>query len=576
MQSSRRIELLPPILANQIAAGEVVERPASIVKELVENSIDAGAKNIEVRIEEGGLKLIQVTDDGCGIPQDQLVLAVSAHATSKIYSLDELENLQTLGFRGEALASIVSVSRFVLKSKHIEADNAWALQLEGRLESTQIEPASLNQGSKIEVRDLFFNTPARRKFMKSSGTEFSHIDEIIRKIAMSHSEVNFSLYHNQKLIWQVAAISNQATEIKRWQTLCSKDFYEQSKAIEASRMGFHLQGLITEPKYLKATSQTQYFFLNGRPIRDKLIFHAIKEAFKDVLYGQNQAAYVLFLEIDPQTVDFNVHPAKLEVRFREGRQVHDFLVSELKKVLAESGPAPALIPFPTQTAIPRPEFCHDKMRPQEQFIYADLLADIPMPMPEVKSRFGEVIAQLSGVFILSRHPEGLMLIDMHAAHERILYERIKVEWRNQSLPKQGLLLPVTVQLSRSEWAIFKEHEALFAGLGLSLEEWIDHKILVREVPVLLAKSDLTRFMQELLHDLDVLGSAESESYLDQILAEIACHSAIQANQKLSLYEMQQLLRDMEITPRIDYCNHGRPTWRLLKNDELDRLFLRGR
>ena len=533
-----------------------------------------------LRIEEGGLKLIQITDDGHGIPKDQLILAVSPHATSKIYSLDELENLQTLGFRGEALASIVSVSRFVLKSRHIEADSAWALQLEGRLESTQIEPASLNQGTKIEVRDLFFNTPARRKFMKSSGTEFGHIDEILRKIAMSHTEVNFSIYHNQKLSWQVAAISNQATEIKRWQTLCSKDFYEQAKAVEANRTGFHLQGLITEPRYLKATSQTQYFFLNGRPIRDKLIFHAIKEAFKDVLYGHNQPAYVLFLEIDPQTVDFNVHPAKLEVRFREGRQVHDFLVSELKKSLSDSGPVFASAPFQQierpKMEWPQAEFCHDKMPVQEQVVYADLLADIPEPMPEIKSRFGEVISQLNGVFILSRHAEGLLLIDMHAAHERILYERLKVEWRNQTLPKQVLLLPVTVQLSRSEWSIFKEYEPLFATLGLTIEEWIDQKILIREVPVLLAKADLTRFVQELLHDLDVLGAVEQEFYLDQILAEIACHSAIQANQKQSHYEMQQLLRDMELTPRMDYCNHGRPTWRLLKNDELDRLFLRGR
>ncbi|MCX7122465.1 MAG: DNA mismatch repair endonuclease MutL, partial [Gammaproteobacteria bacterium] len=502
---SRRIETLSPILANQIAAGEVVERPASIVKELVENSIDAGAKNIEVRIEDGGLKLIQVTDDGQGIPQDQLVLAVSPHATSKIYSLDELENLQTLGFRGEALASIVSVSRFVLKSKHHEAESAWALQLEGRLESRSIEPASLNQGTKIEVRDLFFNTPARRKFMKSFSTEFNHIDEIMRKIAMSHADVHFSIYHNQKLSWQVAEITNSATEIKRWQTLCHKDFYTQAKTIDSNRAGFNLQGLITEPKYLKATSQTQYFFLNGRPIRDKLIFHAIKEAFKDVLYGQNQPSYVLFLEMDPKMVDFNVHPAKLEVRFREGRQVHDFLVSELKKSLA--GPLIEMSIAPQRPLYaPTPEFCHDKMPPQAQQIYADLLQDIAPPIPEIKSRFGEVIAQLSGVFILSRHSEGLILIDMHAAHERILYERLKIEWHQQTLPKQGLLLPITVQLSRTEWAIFKEHEALFTHLGLGIGEWVDQKILIREIPALLAKADLTRFMQELLHDLNVLGS----------------------------------------------------------------------
>jgi DNA mismatch repair protein MutL len=583
---SRPIQTLPSVLANQIAAGEVVERPASIVKELVENSIDAGAKNIEIRIEDGGLKLIQVVDDGSGIPQDQLILAVSPHATSKIYSLDELENLQTLGFRGEALASIVSVSRFVLKSRHLQAENAWSLQLEGGINAAQILPASLNQGTKIEVRDLFFNTPARRKFMKSAATEFNHIDEMLRKIAMSHAEIQFSLYHNQKLSWQVASVSNQATEIKRWQNLCGQNFYVQSKPVEASRVGFHLQGLITEPKYLKATSQTQYFFLNGRPVRDKLILHAIKEAFKDVLYGHNQPAYVLFLDVDPQTVDFNVHPAKLEVRFREGRQVHDFMLTELKKVLAadglriaDSGQMPTQASPSCSVELASVQLNQTREQPyveQEQMIYGDLLNDLPVAQTEKSCRFGEVISQLSGVFILSRHPEGLILIDMHAAHERILYERLKIDWRNQSLPKQGLLIPVTVQLSRTEWAIFKEYEPLFADLCLGIEEWVDQKILIRAVPALLAQADLTRFIQDLLHDLDLLGKVDQEAYLDQILAEIACHSAIQANQKLSLYEMQQLLRDMENTPRIDYCNHGRPTWRLLKNDELDRLFLRGR
>ncbi len=588
----RRIESLPPLLANQIAAGEVVERPASIVKELVENSIDAGAKNIEVRIEEGGLKLIQVTDDGQGIPSDQLLLAVSPHATSKIYCLEELENLQTLGFRGEALASIVSVSRFVLKSKHQQADQASALHLEGTLQSAEIEPTSLNQGTKIEVRDLFFNTPARRKFLKSTLTEFNHIDEVLRKIALSHSDIHFSLYHHQKLVWQVFAVQHPASEMIRWQTLCGKGFYEQSKKVEAHRTGFSLQGLITEPKYLKPNAAIQYFFLNGRPIRDKLVMHAIKEAFKDVLYGHNQPAYVLFLDVAPETVDFNVHPAKLEVRFREGKQVHAFLVSELKRVLAysfeEKESALNFVPLaeegnqqPAQTVLAslRNSQSIDFPPPKEQNLERmDLFSSlISEPMASVApSRFGRVICQLNGLFILNQHPEGLIIIDMHAAHERILYEKIKTEWRQQRLPTQGLLIPVTVQLSGAQWALFKEHEAHFSELGLGIEEWIDQKILIREVPVLLAKADLNHFMQALLQDLDMLGKVEPEFYLDQILAEIACHSAIQAHQSLSLYEMQHLVQEMEITPRIDYCNHGRPTWRLLKNTELDQLFLRGR
>lgn len=578
MPDQRSIHVLPPVLANQIAAGEVVDRPASIVKELVENSIDAGATTIEVRILEGGLGLISVADDGVGIRSSELSLALSPHATSKIYSLEELENLHSLGFRGEALASIASVSRFSLKSKHIDEKEGASIEVSGRLEEASIQPASMTQGCKVEVRDLFFNTPARRKFLKSPVTEFNHIDEILHKIAMSYPSIAFRLYHNHKLSWQVFPAKDETTTLQRWHLLCGKEFYDHAKQLDVSRIGFHLSGFIVEPKYLKR-SGLQYFFLNGRPVRDKLVQHAIKEAYRDVLYGDHQPAYVLFLEVEPSSVDFNVHPAKLEVRFREGRQVHDFVMFELKRALAKEQQTPSL----PQTFPPPYEDAH---RDQDLHFYAgdseprgnpSLFTDeevVPTPAP---ARFGKPIAQIKGVFILSEHKDGLILIDMHAAHERILYERLKADWHRGSLPSQGLLLPMTIQLTPQEWSLFKEHEALFPELGLQVEEWIDRKIVIREVPLTLAHSDLSRFITELFHDLEVLGhSAGPDAYLDQILAEVACHSALQAGRSLSLTEITQLLADMETTPNIDYCNHGRPTWRLLKLDELDRLFLRGR
>lgn len=597
----RNIRSLPPVLANQIAAGEVVERPASIVKELIENSIDAGAKHIEVRLEAGGLSLIQITDDGEGILKDELYLALSPHATSKIYSLEELENLQSLGFRGEALASIASVSRFVLKSRPHAQEEGYQIEMQGVLSEAKIQPIALSLGTKIEVRDLFFNTPARRKFLKSTGTELSHIDEILRKIALSHAEITLSVYHNQKLLWQVSPAVDAISEKKRWSTLVGSDFYTESLPLHVERPDFALEGFIIQPRFMKKTSKLQYLFLNGRPIRDKLILHAIKAAYRDVSYGDHQPAYVLFLELDPKQVDFNVHPAKSEVRFREGRLVHDAVFSELKKRLsgepAQAGNntfsvghdahMPGYRPAMSESAslaAARPEATYQSLafKSEPLDLYSEL---IQIPAQEslnlsgdIKTpRFGRLISQLHGLFILTEHPEGLMIIDIHAAHERILYERLKAEYQTHGLPTQQLLLPQTVELSPMEWAIFKEHISLFTDLGLDIEEWVDQKVLIRAVPVLLQKADLKAFMQALLHDFDLLGaSAQKDEHIDQILAEIACHSAIQAGQKLSPYEMQQLLQDMEHTPRIDYCNHGRPTSKLLTCTELDRLFLRGR
>lgn len=585
--TDRRIQILPTLLSNQIAAGEVVERPASIVKELIENSIDAGAKHIEVRVEEGGMQAITITDDGTGILKEDLVLSITPHATSKIYSLDELENLQSLGFRGEALASIASVSRFMLKSRHVQGIDAWQVEIEGKDHAPEVKPTSLLEGTKIEVRDLFFNTPARRKFLKAQATEFHHIEEAIRKIALSHMDIEFKLYHNHKEIFNLEAENPK----KRLDQLCGKGFADQSLFIQVQKTGLSLEGWLVEPKFLKRSAEFQYFYVNGRPIRDKLIIHAVKEAYRDVLYGDHQPQYILFLEVDPRSVDFNVHPAKLEVRFREGRLIHDFIYSEVKRALSK----------------PQTEFCHDKiiprhpdnaehssgpskhyrldpvarnnmLRSQDDGLKAlHLPFDIPTQTEEKPSRFGKVICQLKGLFILAENEEGLVIIDMHAAHERVLYERLKKNWREQHWECQMLLIPHVVELSKAEEATFKEHREHIKSLGFGIDEWIDHQIMIREVPVTLSKANLDRFMHDLLKDLDLLGhSSQIEIYLDQILAEVACHSAIQAHQPLSFPEMNQLLKDMEETPNIEYCNHGRPTSRILKVAELDRLFLRGR
>ncbi len=615
----RPIQILPDLLLNQIAAGEVVERPSSIVKELLENSLDAGAKTIEIRVEEGGLQSITLRDDGAGIPRDELLLAITPHATSKIYSLDELEDLHSLGFRGEALASIASVSRFSLKSREIGAETAWKIAREGKGEVPEIKPTALAEGTEVDVRDLFFNTPARRKFLKTQATEFSHIEEVVRRLALSHTDVAMSLYHNHKPVLQVTGGESN----KRLSALCGKHFAEHTTFIQTAKTGLSLEGWLVQPKYLKRSANHQYFYVNGRPIRDKLIIHAIKEGYRDVLYGDHQPDYVLFLEVDPKSVDFNVHPAKLEVRFREGRLLHDFVRSEIKKALAESSASggveslshcvtASLLREPTTPELETSDLIRRILPPlirgegdevdggirQSQYpesgsskslshcVTAPLLREPTTPeFGEVQAftdtssfgRFGRAICQLKGLFILAEHAEGLMLIDMHAAHERVLYERLKRDWQQNAWERQILLFPYAVALSRQEAVIFKEHQDKLGEMGIIADEWLDHKVMIREVPVVLAKSNIEKFMRDLLRDLDLLGqSNQTAAYFDEILAEIACHGAIQAHQTLSLTEMNALLKDMAMTPNIAYCNHGRPTSRLLKTDEIGRLFLRGR
>jgi DNA mismatch repair protein MutL len=599
------IKILPTLLANQIAAGEVVERPASIVKELLENSIDAGADEIIIRIEEGGIKNISISDNGKGIPKEELLLAIMPHATSKIYSLDDLENLNTMGFRGEALASISSVSRFALKSRFNDHPVAYILEFEGKGEAPKIAPTQLNRGTTIIVRDLFFNTPARRKFLKSPNTEFRHIEEMVRRISLSYPEISFTLYHQDKLILKLPKALDEVMQRERLRQICGISFVNNMLRVDQGATGLHCHGFIGKPTLMRASTDLQYVYVNGRAVKDKFITHAIKQAYKDVLYGDKHPALVLFLDIDPQQVDVNVHPTKNEVRFRDGRLVHDFIVMSIEKTLAgvallgtRKEEILNVVPvqghedsrlhagysenFFSKSSAPS----QNELNLYQEFISAPqeinlaqvtpthtALAEMPVPA----ARFGHALAQVHYIFILAEVADGLILVDAHAAHERVLYERLKNTWREVALATQVLLVPQSVMMGNFAKQTLMEHAALLAELGFIIDELTEESIVVREVPVVLAQADLSRFFNGLVHDFELLGASTSkEDYLDQILAEIACHSAIQAGQSLTLSQMNQLLQDMEYTPRIDQCNHGRPTWKKWSKSELDQLFLRGR
>jgi DNA mismatch repair protein MutL len=593
--SHQPIKILPSILANQIAAGEVVERPASIIKELLENCIDAGADDIIIRIEEGGVKSITISDNGKGIPKDELLLAVSPHATSKIYSLDDLENLNTMGFRGEALASISSVSRFSLKSRFLDHDIAYVLEMEGKDEPPKIAPTQLNRGTTITVKDLFFNTPARRKFLKSVNTEFGHIEEMVRRIALSAPDISFTLFHQDKLILKLPKALDEATQKERLRQICGASFVNNMLRIDQSAVGLHCHGFIGKPTLMRSSNDLQYVYVNGRFVKDKFINHAIKQAYRDVLYGDKHPALVLFLDIEPSQVDVNVHPTKNEVRFRDGRLVHDFVVSSIEKTLAgvsllgtrvEEVVAPPPIVAAAAMDIP---FTYPKpqaLNTQELHLHEQFYKESCTPksfnfvetaVPEQPLRFGKALAQLHNIFILAETFDGFVIVDAHAAHERVLYERLKNTWREVATQTQMLLVPKSVQIGNFAKGILLEHLSLLTDLGFVIDELTEESIVIREVPVMLADADLGHFFTELAHDFELLGASNStDDFLDQILAEVACHSAVQAGQVLSMTQMNQLLKDMEYTPRIDQCNHGRPTWRRWSREELDVLFLRGR
>lgn len=598
-----QIRVLPDLLINQIAAGEVVERPASVLKELLENAVDAGSRSIEVALEQGGVRRIRVADDGCGIVREQLALALDRHATSKITSLDDLEHVATMGFRGEALAAIAAVARTTITSLAEGERHAWRIDASDR----QPAPAALNHGTVVEVADLYYNTPARRKFLKTEATEFAHCDEMFRRVALARPDIAMQLSHNGRVIHRLPLVEHT----KRAAALLSDDFIHHARPIDADSGILRLSGLAALPAYSRANRDAQYFFVNGRFVRDKLLTHAVRQAYADILHGQRHPAYLLFLELDPAGVDVNVHPAKIEVRFRDARAVHQFVFHAVSRSLAapgaaatgldaESGPArlPSY-PQPDQTrpaaiqsrlamdsgardaylgfvATAKPDALGHSPASSTSVGAADTsMARIAATHTDDDAPLGFALGQLHGVYILAQNRDGLVLVDMHAAHERILYERLKTVLDGRPAV-QRLLIPAVFGVGSKEIATAEQCADVLAEMGFEIAPAGPTQLTVRTVPALLANAAIPELVRELLGELaDFPASQVVTARRNELLATMACHAAVRANRQLTLAEMNALLRDMERTERADQCNHGRPTWTQLGMADLDRFFMRG-
>ncbi|WP_189373934.1 DNA mismatch repair endonuclease MutL [Vogesella alkaliphila] len=642
----KRIQKLPDHLVNQIAAGEVVERPASALKEILENSLDAGADRISVDLAQGGIKLIRVTDNGGGIAAADLPLALDRHATSKIGSLDDLENVATLGFRGEGLASVASVSRLTLTSRPHDAEHAHQIvAIDGTLHP--VEPAAHAPGTSVEIVDLYFNTPARRKFLKSENTEYAHCEATFERIALAHPQVEFILRHNGKVVWRLP----QQSLAERVGALLGRDFVEASLPVDTGAAGLTLSGFVASPTYSKASRDAQYFYVNGRFVRDKIAQHALRQAYRDVLHHDRHPAYALFFTLDPANVDVNVHPTKIEVRFRESQGIHQFLFHSVHKALASTtaGASPAVTlddgqPAGNDTAVaanvgrnedalaafgtaaaaaraadspPRMPFQQPRYEQQAMPLHvareaiggyqrqfaglreeergqtppvSSATAASPLPSPLAAAELaalpdasdgipplGFALAQLHGVYILSQCEDGLIVVDMHAAHERIVYERLKNALEEDTIPMQPLLLPVSFAADRFEVATAHEHGEAMQRLGIELAPLSPTQIAVRGVPVWLQDGNPVELARAVLKDVREIGLSQVlTERRNELLATMACHGAVRANRQLTLTEMNALLRDMEATERSGQCNHGRPTWSRLSMRDLDNLFMRGR
>ena len=624
-----KIQLLPDQLISQIAAGEVVERPASALKELLENSVDAGSTQVQVALQQGGIKLLKVTDNGHGIDREDLALALTRHATSKIQSLEDLEQVGSLGFRGEALASIASISRTILTSRQQAASHAWQITAEGSQQQA-ISPAALDAGTIVEVHDLYFNTPARRKFLKTENTEFGHCEDAFTRVALSRPNVGFLLQHNGKAITRLAANTPQ----QRITDVLGSEFAAQSVWLEEESGGLRLWGMTASPTYQRHSRDSQYVFVNGRFVRDKLIAHAIKQAYQDVLHGDKHPAFVLFLELDPSLVDVNVHPAKTEVRFRESQAVHRFIFHSLHKALGKTSAEiqasqpvqapfnpfrPANIPafnmpreqveMPLQS---RPAF-GGNYQPSvsngaalaQQFYgqqYGDLnvaataghieeshssvgLQDlapvVATPIaPEAPQQYplGFALGQLHGIYILAQNAQGMVVIDMHAAHERIMYERLKSALSEQAIATQPLLIPISFYAEKVEVATLQSLQGsdTLQQLGFDLATLSPTTIAIRAVPTMLQDADAVALARAVLRDLHEYGASRVLlERQNEVLGTMACHAAVRANRQLSITEMNALLRDMEATERSGQCNHGRPTWFQVSLGDLAKMFMRG-
>lgn len=589
------IKLLPDGLISQIAAGEVIERPASVLKELLENAIDADATDITVNIVQGGLKLIRVTDDGTGIPSDELPLALTRHATSKITSQEDLQKITSLGFRGEGLASIASVSSLLLISHRANGGHAWQIQAEGA-QVFQPEPASHAAGTTVEVRDLFFNLPARRKFLKTEATEFAHCEEVFRRMALSHTDIAFGLQHNGKLRshWRAGEVAT------RVQTVLGEEFTQAATWVSEQAAGIGLQGVLALPAYSRAARDMQYFFVNGRFIRDKLIAHALREAYRDVLHLDRHAAFVLYLTIQPEQIDVNVHPTKTEIRFREARAIHQFIYHSVSKALSsprsssQSEQPLSVITQPVEN-FPQPGVSYSRQTKlplgsiaQPSNFYQVLFGSKPESPSPIQNQpesatevstppLGFALGQLLGVYILAQNEKGLVIVDMHAAHERIVYEQLKVLLDQQALSAQRLLIPATFHVDSLDIATVEENQAVLQKLGFEVAVLSATTLVVRAVPAMLQHVDIEKLTRDIL---DEIRSGDADQLLtarrNELLATMACHGAVRANRSLTIPEMNELLRKMEATERSDQCNHGRPTWFEISLAELDKMFMRGK
>ena len=588
-----QIHTLPSHLINQIAAGEVVERPASVVKELVENSLDAGSGSITIEVDAGGTRLIRVSDDGCGIDRDQLASALSRHATSKISSLEDLENINSLGFRGEALPSIASVSRLSLVSRLPGADCAWRLQ--ARNETSPI-PDALPQGTQVEVLELFYNVPARKKFLRTENTEYKHIESLFKNMALSHPGVAFRLVHNQKVVYQLPSVQTADDQYRRLASICGKSFAESLVEIDVSSDSLRLQGWVALPTFNRSQADMQYFFVNQRMVRDKLINHAVRQAYQDVLFHGRHPAYVLSLTMNAAELDVNVHPQKHEVRFRNSRMVHDFLFRSLHQALGKIQPeqqiesprfaladqvsaSPAIqsgLSFQSFSQGDRSAAVREQMQSYAALLNPVVGADIQPPADTSLPPLGYAIAQLKGIYILAENSDGLIVVDMHAAHERIVYERMKQNADQEDVIAQPLLVPISFNVSQAEGDLVEENDEFFRHLGFNVERLGPEQVRVRAVPALLKNADSEQLLRDVLADLVEHGRSQRiQQFQNEMLATMACHASVRANRLLSIDEMNALLRDIEQTERSGQCNHGRPTWKQLSLDQLDKLFMRG-
>lgn len=579
------IQQLPPQLVNQIAAGEVVERPASVVKELLENSLDAGASRIELDIEKGGLKLCRIRDNGTGIPENEIELALARHATSKIACLDDLEHIGSLGFRGEALPSIASVSRMRLVSSAGENGAGWSLETDGG-DTLASAPAPHPQGTSVEVRDLFYNTPARRRFLKTERTEFGHIQRVAEAIALSRFSTALRLMHNDRIVLDLPVARSRAEQEDRVARICGQAFMEHALYVERDVGDMRLTGWLARPTFSRSQSDLQYLFLNGRFVRDRLITHAVRAGYRDVLFHGRHPAFVLYLDMDPARVDVNAHPAKREVRFRDSRAVHDFIRHAVEAALADTRAGGSTAESRTSDSAPA-SFDHTRSVGSQAGLplrlspitvqdvaanYTELVASDDQTPP-----LGYAIAHLHGTYILAQNRDGLIIVDAHAAHERVTYERLKASARSTGIQSQPLLIPHPFAVTVKEADLAEAHAAEFEALGISVGRSGPDELTVYALPSLLGNADAEALVRDLVADFAAGAQAERvDDQIDDLLAEVACHGSVRANRRLTVDEMNALLRDMETTDRSDQCNHGRPTWTALTMQELDRLFSRGR